>query len=513
MRRRTSRISRRFTAVVALVAVAAGTALASSPAARAAGAEGTALRWGPCPTGAPAPQQCATLRVPLDYRRPDGPRETVELTRKKATDPARRLGVLIPVPGGPGETSADAAEDSRYETLSARYDIVGISPRGVGESQPLLCDGANVIRARRTRFTDQEMRAYAEEIRRHDQECERRAGDRRPYFTSANNARDLDVVRAVLGETKLNLMGQSYGTYVTAVYGSLFPARLNRNVLDSSIHPRWMWREAWRQQPIAQRRTADAWMTWVAERNDKYGLGATRKQVHATIEALRGDLEKNPISLDGDIVYDGDELDGSVGGMDEVPEWGNFADTVRGLRAAVAEGSTASRNLKRSLVVQRAALADDDEPEIETSSGIWQTTNCEAAWPRDLDTYFADMRVFGERYPYGWGAAGAAPHECTYGSVRPVEPLVSLRRAGYPAGMVVQEEFDASTPYEGGQEMAKLLKHRLLTVTRDGDHVAYGGNECVTAAVDAYFLNGTLPSPAATCAGRPIGEASPEPED
>jgi pimeloyl-ACP methyl ester carboxylesterase len=470
--------------------------------------------WGPCPApdwpdlpGFPAPQppegvECATVQVPRDYRRPDGPRESVDLSRKPASDPARRLGVLIPVPGGPGGSNLTVPEDSTYDALSVRYDLIGISPRGVAESQPLLCEGENVQRAARTRMTDAEMREYAEELRRHDQECERTAGDRRPHVTSANNARDLDVVRAVLGESKLNLMGQSYGTYVTAVYGSLFPDRLDRNVLDSAIHPEWTWREAWRQQPIAQRKTADAWMTWVAQRNETYGLGGTRKAVHATIEELRRDLEATPVEID-EGWFDGAHLDLAVGGMYEAPDWDYFAETVRTLRTALDNGRAVPGNVKRALAVQRNAI-EDELPEMD--AGVWESTNCEAEWPRDLETYFADMRDFAKRYPYGWGATGAGPHECTFGSVERVEPLVQLRRNDYPAGLVVQQEFDPATPYEGGPAMANLLGHRLLTVTRDGVHVSYGSNECVTAAVDAYFLAGTLPKAKAECAGRPTPE-------
>nr|WP_305787861.1 alpha/beta hydrolase [Actinoplanes lichenis] len=186
----------------------------------------------------------------------------------------------------------------------------------------------------------------------------------------ANNARDLDIVRAVLGEKQLNLLGQSYGTYVAAVYGTLFPARLNRSVLDSAINPQWPWREAWRQQAIEQ-------------------------------------------------------------------------------NAVVA----------------------------------------------------SDLRMFAEKFPYAWGAKSAVPQACAFNSRKPIEPLVSPRRSGYPQGLVVQGEFDPSTPYAGGVAMAAQVDDRLVTVVRDGQHVPYGDNPCVTATVDAYFLEGTLPPVGARCPG------------
>lgn len=443
--------------------------------------------------------ECTTVRVPLDYRRPDGPRETVELSRRLASDQSRRLGVLVEVPGGPGGQGIFAAEDPAYDALSVRYDIIGYNPRGVGQSQPLLCEGTNVELFGRTRFTDAQMRAYTEEFRRRDQQCERAGGDRRPHFTTANNARDLDIVRAVLGERQLNLIGKSYGTYVTAVYGTLFPKRLNRNVLDSAVHPQWMWREAWKQQAIAQRRTADVWMTWVAQRNETYGLGATRSQVRATIEQVRVKLEENPIDQ-GHFVYDGDAFDGLIGATNEVEYWDYFAATASQLRQQVETPSEVPGDLARALTLQREIQAD----EPSTSNGVWEAVNCEANWPTNLEVYYADMRYFSTHYPYGWGASAASPRECTFGSVERVEPLVKLRRGGYPTGMVVQEEFDPQTPYEGGRAMADLLGHRLLTVVRDGYHVAHGSNACVDAAIDDYLLNGVLPRRGAECAGAPI---------
>ncbi|MCA2216434.1 alpha/beta hydrolase [Jidongwangia harbinensis] len=473
--------------------------------------------WGPCPRpswpgrpDAPPPPaaragdgspavECTTVRVPLDYRRPDGPRETVALSRRAAADPEKRLGVLVEVPGGPGGQGIGAAEDRAYDALSVRYDIIGYDPRGVGPAQPLLCEGVNVQLAGRTRFTDAQMRAYAEEFRKRDQQCERADGARRPYFTSANNARDLDIVRAVLGERRLNLIGKSYGTYVTAVYGTLFPQRLNRTVLDSAMHPRWMWREAWKQQAITQRRTADAWMTWVAQRHETYGLGDTRAEVHATVEQIRAKLEEHPIERE-DFAYDGDEFDGVIGATNEVEYWDYFAETVRRLGNEVDQRSDLPGDLYRALALQQEIRAD----EPPTSNGVWEAVNCEAEWPTDLEEYYADMRYFSRHYPYGWGASAASPRECTFGSVERLEPLVKVRRGDYPTGMVVQEEFDPQTPYEGGRAMADLLGHRLLTVPRDGYHVVHGANPCVDAAIDDYLLNGTLPKRGATCAGTPI---------
>ncbi|MFG1605404.1 alpha/beta hydrolase [Actinoplanes sp. NPDC049265] len=485
-----------FTAAAAVVLLGTGAPLPATAGAGPARFYAQPVAWGACPADFPdwvPGVTCAVVLVPLDYRRPDGPTETVDISRRPASDPAGRLGVFVPIPGGPGGSTFESTGYGGYEGLSTRYDVIGIAPRGVGPSQPLLCEGESVPKWGHTRMDDARMRAYAEEYRRHDQECERAGGARRPYFTTANNARDLDVVRAALGESRLNLMGHSYGTKVTAAYGTLFPGRLNRSVLDSAMHPDWTFWEAWKQQPIAQRRNTDRWMSWVAQRNRTYGLGTTRDAVHATVERLRARLEADPIGGE----FDGDGLDQTVGATAaQPPDWDYLAGEIRGL--VDRTGTTDLRSRR---------LLEDPPP---TSSGVREAVQCETDWPRDLNVYYREVRYFSVHYPYGWGAANAAPLECAFGSVEQVEPPVAVRRDGYPTGLVVQEELDAQTPYQGGVAMAARLGHRLLTVPADGEHVAYGSNACVTATVDDYFLTGRLPRPGATCAGRPVSDVPPD---
>ena len=484
-----------------------GRAGASSRAAVRAGGDDWATRWQKI--------QCTTVRVPLDHRRPDGPEETVALSRRAATGPGNRLGVLLPVPGGPGEEGFYNALAERYDKLAERYDIIGYDPRGVGRSSRLEC-ADHVWIDHPTRPTAAEMRAVVEQVRKNEDGCRRAGGERRRFFTTANSARDLDIVRAALGETKLNLLGQSYGTYVTAVYGSLFPGGLNRNVLDSAVHPRWPWREAWRRQAMAQRKAADAWMAWAARHDDRYRLGRTAEAVHDSVERLRAELAAPEAAGEGHRPS-GSEFDSIIGYANDPADWDYVADVVVSLRGTSTPAQRADAG--RAVAVLSAAgdpngrgAGAGDEGEGETANGVWSAVNCEVPWPKDPEVYYADMRLFAEKYPYGWGARSAAPLECAFTDMKPLEPTVPLRRAGYPQGIVVQGEFDPATPYEGGPAMAGLLHQRLVTGRGEGRHVAYGENACYTAIVDEYLLDGKLPAEGAACAG-PDPDAPPPPDE
>lgn len=145
-------------------------------------------------------------------------------------------------------------------------------------------------------------------------------------------------------------------------------------------------------------------------------------------------------------------------------------------------------------------------------SGVFDTVTCEADWPADLSTYYQDMRVYRTEFPYGYGVVRAAPTTCTYRSFKPAEPPVTLSRAGYPVGVVVQAEGDTQTAYAGGPAKAARLRDNLVTVTDEGAHGEYGANPCVTEKINRYFVDGVLPdssslsrrSPAPSCPSTPL---------
>lgn len=442
---------------------------------------GQQLEWSPCRQDL----ECADLVLPLDYARPAADRISLAISRKKAADPGRRRGILVLNPGGPGGSGLDMPSFLAHAEASKVYDLIGFDPRGVGGSTALTCRTVPEFAAVDSRPADSEFPKWAAEARAAEDACHRAAGGIRPFISSANTARDLDVVRAVLGEEKLNYLGYSYGTYLGAVYGSLFPNRLDRSVLDSSVHPEWIWREQFRAQAVAIRRNVEAWAAWAAQHNDRFKLGATSGEVLTTVEGVAATLGAAPVED-----FDRTTFDATVGvGSRYRPLWSELADSVIRLRAGKA--SEAAALMARS--------ARDD-----LVSGVFNTVTCEVDWPTDLETYYEDMRVFRDRYPYGYGVLRAAPTTCTFRTFTPPEPAVALKRAGYPVGLIVQADGDTQTQYESGPAMAARLGHNLITVLDEGKHGIYGGgNACVDKSVDRYLIDGVLPASSSTCPGDP----------
>ncbi|WP_245599821.1 alpha/beta fold hydrolase [Embleya scabrispora] len=473
---------------------------------------GQRVSWAPCVPGPPpddVPQEewnrrwakmdCATLTVPMNYRRPGDGRLDIAVSRRKANNPDKRKGVLLLNPGGPGGEGLRLPTELAGEAIADRFDLIGFDPRGVGRSTPLHCDAVEQDPPHPTRPTDAQFAALAAAAREREQACRRAGGFMRPFVSTANTARDMDVIRAALGEKKINYLGFSYGTYLGAVYGTLFPGRLDRSVLDSSMHPDWLYYEQFKQQAVASRQNVEAWAAWVAERNNTYHLGDSLAQVMATLDAIGEQLALKPVPSPGhpeDPKIDRNYFDAMLG-YETVARsvWALEAELVVEIRKAI--GGTLSVDAGNAL----AALAKRSNP--ATVNGTYQAVTCEADWPTDLDEYYEQMHIFRDRYPYGRGASATEPTECTFRSFTPPERITDLKRKGYPTGVVVQAEFDPATQYEGGPAMANRLNNNLISVTDEGTHSLYGRNDCVTGKINDYLINGVLPGSRASCSGPP----------
>jgi len=458
------------------------------------------LSWAPCDQG----MECATVVAPLDYANPAANRISLVVSRTKASDAERRRGVLFSNPGGPGGSGISMPAFLAKTELGKTYDLIGFDPRGVGGSTALNCTVVPALATADSRPPDAEFAKWSAEARVAEDSCERSGGGIRRFISTANTARDLDVVRAALAEKKINYLGYSYGTYLGAVYGSLFPAHLDRNVLDSSVHPEWVWRDQFKAQAVAYRRNVDGWAAWAAERDGTFHLGATAADVLATVEKTAAALAVKPVGAHTRTVFDA-----AVGvGARYRPLWSDLSKIIGKLAAtappealdAEVPDAELSEAAEAGQLLARSARAD-------LQSGVFDTVTCESDWPSDLETYYEDMRVFRDRYPYGFGIVRAAPTTCTFRTFTPPEPPVRLVREGYPVGVVVQAEGDTQTQYESGPAMAARLGDNLITVVDDGNHGLYGtGNACVDKAVNRYLIEGLLPPSSSTCPG----EARPD---
>ncbi|CAM3731413.1 alpha/beta hydrolase [Nocardiopsis rhodophaea] len=460
------------------------------------------VSWKPCADGGAEGLECASITVPMDYTAPKGGKLRIAVSRLKARDRDHRRGILILNPGGPGAPGLGMPGFVGDQRIGEVYDLIGFDPRGVGASTNLSCsipDPAEYDLP--SRPTDAELHNFTEAARRTEEGCDRMAGSLRPHVTTANTARDMDVIRGVLGEETTNYLGYSYGTYLGAVYGSLFPERLDRSVLDSSVHPDRIWRDDWKAMAPAATENVQRFAEWAADNDDKLGLGKDAKAVRGLIEDLAQRLHEQPV--DGLTRTDFDLFVGDLARWQG--EWDLFADTLTRLRGGVPEEGSGEQPAAAAQDAAEAAGLVAAASRDRLMNGTYSAILCEADWPSDLNVYYDDMRDFRENHPYGYGVAAAAPNPCTFRTSPPPEKPVKLERAGYPTGVVIQGEYDTQTPYEGGPAMARRLRDSLIIVEDDGNHGYYGvpDYDCVTERIDDYLIDGVLPGSATTCPGVP----------
>nr|WP_281382030.1 alpha/beta hydrolase [Nocardiopsis mwathae] len=452
----------------------------------------------------------------MDYANPKGEKIRVAISRRKATDEENRRGILLLNPGGPGGPGLEMPAYLGDQKIGEVYDLIGFDPRGVGQSTNLNCsapDPADYDLP--SRPTDAELHNFAETARSEEQGCNRFGGSLRPHISTANTARDMDVIRGVLGEEKTNFLGYSYGTYLGAVYGSLFPGQLDRSVLDSSMNPDLIWRDDFLETSKTFTENVERFSGWAADNDDKLGLGADAKAVRGLIEDLAQQLHEEPV--DG---FGRSEFDAFVGALSRWQgEWTMLAEILTKLRDGVPldeddEEPDADAQADAEDAAEAAGLVATKTRE-ELVNGTYSTVLCEADWPTDLNVYYRDMRDYRENHPYGWGVSVAAPNPCTFLSYERPEKLVDVKRDGYPTGVVVQGEYDPQAPYEAGPAMAKRLRNSLIIVEDDGHHGYYGGEDyaCVTEQIDDYLIDGILPGSTTTCPGVPRADVDADAPD
>ncbi|MGW7354791.1 alpha/beta hydrolase [Streptomyces sp. NPDC054784] len=494
------------------------TASASASPAAAKGALDPYVRqkpdWKRCAADDPADFECAVVEVPLDYREPDGERLDLAISRLRGTDPDKHEGILLSNPGGPGGEGlrlpmglrGDLPKEARQ-----KYDLVGFDPRGVGRSSPVTCglesDEEDWLRPYKEETFDEDV-AWARTVA---DKCREKAGDVLPHITTRNTARDMDLVRAILGEKKISYLGYSYGTYLGAVYTQLFPDRADRFVLDSAVDPARAWRGMIQWWAEGAEPAFDRWTEWAAERSSTYHLGDTPKKVDATFWDLVARADEKPVEwegqkADGDAIRD--SMRGGVFSPKEASEW-----LVELLKAADGEPAAP----KRPTAVPgsgwdatgnaKGAESAAGTPTDNMTATFWAVVcgDHSAAWSRDPETYRQDAVEDKGRFPlYGDFASSIKP--CAFWD-ESAEPVTEVDNG--VGGLVVQNEWDPQTPLPSGQALHEDLKGSRMVTVRGGEgHGVYpNGTACADGAVNAYLTRGELPAGDVTC-DAPAGEKS-----
>lgn len=514
-------------AALTLLSLSAGTGLArmsprtAAPTAPAAGdAPGTPagtprgpaprLSWGRC-TGLPSPPpkskpprglRCAALPVPLDHARPSGEKIELALVKVPAADPRRRIGSLVFNFGGPGGEGVDtlAQAAGQYADLRARYDLIGLDPRGVGRSSPVACVDDRRMDALAAMDdspdTAAEERAYEAGRAGFVRGCEARSGRLLPHVGTADAARDLDLVRAAVGDERLHYFGISYGTWLGGNYAHQFPARVGRAVLDGAVDTRLGRADLALQQAAAFQRALGGFGAACARLGRKgCPLGTGGPSVAASIGRFLAGLDRRPLRTSS-----GRELTQSLGttgvaaALYSRDAWPYLAqglvDAVKRrdgsllLMLADAQNGRRRNGAYSNLSAANTAITCADSADRPTAGDVRRLL------PRfrEASPVFGTSLAWGLLQCTGWPVKGdPAAREVSAPSAAPI--------------LVVGNTGDPATPYAWASALTEALGGRATLLTLRGEgHGSYDtGDRCVREAVHAYLLRGTVPAAGATC--------------
>ena len=459
---------------------------------------GQKLDWGGCKatSDSPAPGsdwQCATLKVPLDWSKPEGETIGLALIREKARG-GKRIGSLVFNFGGPGGSGVSMMPTyaSTVSTLREHYDLVSWDPRGVGGSEGVRCRSDRAIQAAEdvdaTPDTPAEEKAYFQDAATFGQGCEKAAGKLLAHVSTTDTARDMDLMRQVLGDTKMHYFGISYGTELGGVYAHLFPRNVGRLILDAVVDPSADTVGQAENQTRGFQRALDDYLK---------STGQDPKQGTQKIADLVKGLDAKPLpTSSGRKLTQSLALTGIVLPLYSKEGWPTLTSALNAAEQgdgsellALADGYNerdASGHYATTTHSQRviSCLDDKQRPTAEETK-------------KRLPAFEKISPVFGDFL--GWDTAGWCHNWPVAGQFDTPEVSAS----GAAPILVVGNTGDPATPYEGARKMAdELGKGVGVELTWKGEgHGAYGsGSDCVDATVDAYLLKGSVPKDGKVCA-------------
>ncbi|MCW2516404.1 MAG: tripeptidyl-peptidase Serine peptidase family [Mycobacterium sp.] len=467
---------------------------------------GTPVNWSQCDLASsdvriPAGAECGKLSVPVDYTKPDGDVARIEMIRFKAT--GQKIASLIVNPGGPGESGVQAAASlvgAVPDTIRQHFDLVGFDPRGVGRSTPALwCnsdeDNDKLRADPQVDYTPEGVAHIESQTKDFVGRCVEKMGDE--FLANVGTAsviKDLDAMRAALGDQKLTYLGYSYGTRIGSAYAEAFPQNVRAMILDGAVDPNADPVEADLRQAAAFQTAFNDYAAYCAKSAD-CPLGTDPTKAVDVYKGLVEPLVKNPAKT-------------------KDPRGLSYSDSVVGtilplyspnLWRHLTQGLTELKNGSGDTML---ALADlymgrDENGHYNNSTDVRVAVNCVDKPPiKDRKTVVDEDRRAREVAPfmsYGQFTGNAPLSTCAFWPVPATSTPHELEVKGLPPVLVVSTTNDPATPYQAGVELAKQLGGSLLTFKGTQHTVVFQGNTCVDDIAAKYLVDLTVPPPGATC--------------
>ena len=446
------------------------------------------LTWEDCYDG----YECSSFKVPVDYEKVDGQSFTLRVLRHSALDQKNKLGSIVVNPGGPGGSATFYAYNADYilsDEINQRYDVVGFDPRGVDESDEIRC----LTAAEEDVYLDADasdgktasIAALVALSKDFADKCAKAAGSKLGHYSTLEAAKDMEILRILLNEKKLNYLGKSYGTYLGTLYAALFPDSVGRIVLDGAVSPNVSTRE----QQLSQAVAFDKALNVFLKTQQTFKLSDIKK--------LLSEAETNPSK-----------------GAD-----GRFASqstVITAIAATLYDSEGGWKDLKKMLgqaINNRnptEMFKQADEYNNRDSEGNYYSNQTDVSivvtcldWkePRSVEEIALDYGEYAKAAPIFGPYLYLASLPCKYWKTGPQLPPMPLKNIDTDPVLVIGVTNDPATPYKWAQELAKVFVNaKLLTLDGDGHTGHNQGNNCVDSVVDSYFLTGKIGSGPLICA-------------
>nr|WP_201471380.1 alpha/beta hydrolase [Microbacterium hydrocarbonoxydans] len=457
---------------------------------------GQTLTWTECGTGF----DCTDVTAPLDWENPGEAEITLSVVRHQATGEAR--GSLLTNPGGPGASGVELVRDSLDFAVGAdlieNFDVIGFDPRGVGESSAVTCLDAEgmddylytIPTAKRgTAEWETELLDNAEGFA---QACDANSDGILPYITTVNSARDMDLIRAVLGDTELNYLGYSYGTFLGATYAALYPEKAGRLVLDGAIDPAVSGLDVGATQALGFESALRAYMQDCLD-SGECPFNGTVDEAMADLGALLASVDANPLQGgDGRMLGADALMTAIIAALYSADNWTYLTQALD----ETLQGDPTTAFFLADFYNGR----DQSGAYLDNSTEAFRAYNCmdypvedDPAAEAATEAKIADGAP--TIAPYWSG-----PDPCEVWPYPPTGTRGEIRAEGAGPILVIGTTNDPATPYEWSESLAEQLEEGVL-ITRVGEgHTGYNkGNSCVDGAVEAFLLDDSVPEDGLRC--------------
>jgi len=442
--------------------------------------------------------ECAQVRVPMDWKKPTGP--TIQVSAVRLPAEGKKLGSLLINPGGPGVSGISYAKVARQafgEPILRNYDIVGFDPRGIGASDPVKClpdaDIDAYVAADATPDDQSELDASVAETKRFAAACQANTGPLLGDVDTLSTVRDLDVLRAILGDDVLSFMGASYGTYIGAWYAETFPWRVGRMVLDGAIDPSLTSEEYVAGQAEGFSRALRAYVE-DCQSGDDCPLRGSLADGLAQIGTLVDRADAAPLTTTDSKrpLTQALMVTGIAQALYATQLWPDLTDGLT--KALTGDGSPL-------LALADQYLERDSKGHFGQTFSANPAIFCldvpETRPPAEIGVDAADLQ---KRFPPLGGTIGWGALSCSQWPLKAVMPRQELHASGAAPILVLGTVDDPATPYEWAQALSSQLSSGRLLTWEGTVHTAYNqGDKCIDEKVEAYLVSGTVPAEGTRC--------------